>query len=78
MTDTSKKELMNEAFDALIVTTGVVGLSMATKKLLGEKLTDASTAKDVAKLAVAGTASNMFVKYSQTRKWVPEDPFKTS
>ena len=77
MTDTNRKEIMNEAFDALLVTTGVVGLSMATKKLLGEKLTDASTMKDVAKLTVAVAASTMLVKYAQTKKWVPEDPFKT-
>ena len=69
---------MNEAFDALLVTVGVVGLSMASKKLLGEKLTDASTMKDIAKLAAAVAGSTMLVKYAQTKKWVPEDPFKTA
>lgn len=72
------KEFMNEAFDALLVTTCVVGLSMATKKLMNEKLTDASTLKDIAKLTVAVTASTMLVKYAQDKKWVPSDPFKSS
>ena len=72
-----RKELMNEAYDALLVTTGVVGLSMATKKLLGEKLTDASTIRDIAKLSVGVTLSSMLVKYAQDKKWVPSDPFKS-
>ena len=76
MGDTKRKELMNEAFDALLVTSGVVGISMASKKLLGEKLTDASNLKEYGKLAVAVTASTMLVKYVQPKKWVPKDPFK--
>ena len=43
MTTVNKKELMNEAYDAALVTGGVVVRSMTTKKLLGEKLTDASS-----------------------------------
>ena len=66
---------MNDAVDALFVSAGVVGLSMASKKLLGEKLTDASTLKDIAKLAVPG--STMLVQYGQSKKWIPEDPFKS-
>ena len=64
---TDRKELMNEAFDALLVTVGVVGLSMASTKILGEKLTNESTVKDVAKLTVAVTASTMIVKDAQPR-----------
>ena len=52
MSDTKRKELMNEAFDALLVTAGVVGISMTSKKLLGERLTDASTVKETVKLAI--------------------------
>ena len=69
------KELMNEAVDALFVSAGVVGLSMASKKLLGEKLTDASTLKNIANLAVGVTGSTMLVQYAQSKKWIPEDPF---
>ena len=59
MSTINKKELMNEAYNAALVTTGVVGLSMASKKVLGEKLTDASSLKDTAKLAVGVAASKM-------------------
>ena len=60
---------MNDAVDALFVSAGVVGLSMASKKLLGEKLTDASTLKDIAKLVVAG--STMLVQYAESKKKAP-------
>ena len=76
MTTVNKKELMNGAYDAALVTGGVVVVSMATKKLLGEKLTDASSLKDTAKLAVGVTASSMLVKWAQGRKYLPVDPFK--
>ena len=49
---------------------------MVSKKVLGEKLTDASTLKDTVKLALGVTASAMLVKYAQSKKWIPEDPFK--
>ena len=78
MSGIEKKELLNEAFDAVLVTTGVVGLSMATKKLLGDKLTDATSVKDIAKLAVGVTARTMFVKRAQDKKYLPVDPFKTA
>jgi hypothetical protein len=58
---TSKKDLVNEGFDALLVTIGVVGISLASKKLLGEKLTDVNSVKDTAKLALAVTGSTMLV-----------------
>ena len=33
-----EKEIMNELYDATMVTVGVVGLSMLSKKILKEKL----------------------------------------
>ena len=76
MTTVNKKELMNETYDAALVTGGVVVLSMATKKLLGEKFTDASSLKDTAKLAVGVVASTMLVKWTQDKKYLLVDPFK--
>ena len=76
MTTVNKKELMNEAYDAALVTGSVVVLSTATKKLLGEKLTDASSLKDTARLAVGVAASSMLVKWAQDKKHLPVDPFK--
>ena len=75
---TDRKELMNGAYEALLITVGVVGLSMASKKLLGEKLTDAQSVKDIGKLAVGVTASTLLVKYMQGRKYLPVDPFKST
>ena len=65
---------MNEAYDAALVTAGVVGLSMASKKVLSEKLTDASSLKDTAKLAVGVASSTMLVKQVR-QKYLPVDPF---
>ena len=67
---------MNETYDAALVTGGFVVLSMATKKVLGEKLTDASSLKDTAKLVVGVAASSMLVKWAQGRKYLSVDPFK--
>ena len=75
MNTVNKKELLNELYDATLVTPGVAGLSMASKKLLGEKFTDATTLKDTAKLAVGVAASTMLVKWAQDKKYLPVDPF---
>lgn len=75
---TSRKDLMNEAFDALLVSTTVVGLSMVTKKLFGEKLVDQSSMKDIAKMTAGITGATMLVKYAQDKKWLPDNPFKTT
>lgn len=69
---------MNEAFDALLVSTTVVGLSMVTKKLFGEKLVDQSSMKDIAKMTAGITGATMLVKYAQDKKWLPDNPFKTT
>ena len=72
----TKKEYLNELYDASLITAGVVALSMASKKLLGEKLTDATSIKDAAKLAIGVSLSSVIVKYAQDKKWLPVDPFK--
>ena len=76
MSTVNKKDLINEAYEAALVTAGVVGLSVASKKLLGQKLTDATFLKDTAKLAVGVAASTMLVKWAQDKKYLPVDPFK--
>ena len=67
---------MNETYDALLVTIGVVSLSMLTKKFAGEKLTSTNNLTDFGKLAAGVTASTMIVKYAKDKKWLPNDPFK--
>ena len=66
---------MNKIYDASLVTAGVVGLSMVSKKLLGEKFTDASSLKDTAKLTVGVAATTMLGKWAQDKKYLPVDPF---
>ena len=62
-----RKELMNEVVDVILVSAAVVGLRLASKKLLGEMRNDASSLKDIAKLAVAVTGSKMLVQYAQSK-----------
>ena len=75
MSTVNKKELLNKIYDASLVTAGVVGFSMASRKLLDEKFTDASSLKDTAKLAVGIAASTMLGKWAQDKKYLPVDPF---
>ena len=63
--------MLNKVYDAALVTAGVVGLSMASKKLLGEKLTDATTLKDTANLTVGVTACTMLVKIISIYQLIP-------
>ena len=72
------KEYLDELYDASLITVGVIALCMASKKLLGEKLTDATSIKDAAKLALGVSLSSVMVKYAQDKNWVPVDPFKKS
>ena len=72
------KDLMNEAYDAILITAGVLGVSMLTKKLAGERLTSANSLGDYGRLAAGVTGSTMLVKYAKDKKWLPDDPFKKS
>lgn len=67
---------MNEAYEAVLITLATVGVSMITKKVLKQPLTDAKSLEDTAKLAVGVVAGSMAVKYAQDKKWLPVDPFK--
>ena len=71
-----EKEIMNELYDATMVTVGVVGLSMLSKKILKEKLTDATDFRDIAKLAAGVAGSTLLVKWLLNNKYIPVDPFK--
>ena len=74
----TKQEYLNELYDASPITVEVFALAMASKKLLGEKPTNATSIKDIAKLALGVSLSSVTVKYAQGKKWVPVDPFKSS
>jgi hypothetical protein len=62
MTDT-KKEVINELYDATLLTTGVVGLSYLVKKVAGKSLGALMTLEGAAKLAVAVAGSAFSIGY---------------
>ena len=68
--------LMNEAFDAGLVTLGVVGVGFASKKVFKDGLGVPSTPMGVAKLAVAITGGTLLVQYLQKKDLLPNDPVK--
>ena len=72
------KEIMNEIYDSVLVTVGVVGLSMLSKRLLKEKVTDATDSYDVAKLAAGVAGSTLLIKWLQNKKYIPTHPFKSN
>ena len=59
-----------------MVTVGVVGLSVVSKKVFKEKLTDATDFRGVAKLTAGVAGSTLLVRWLQNKKYIPTDPFK--
>ena len=72
---TEKKDLMNELYDATLITIGVVAVSMVSKKAIGEQLGTPTIMKGTLKLAAAVGTGTVGVKYMQLKKWLPTDPF---
>ncbi|CAB4007390.1 Hypothetical predicted protein [Paramuricea clavata] len=62
MTDT-KKEVINELYDAALLTTGVVGVSYLAKTVSGKSLGAPMTLEGAAKLAVAVAGSAFTIGY---------------
>ncbi|CAB3996729.1 Hypothetical predicted protein [Paramuricea clavata] len=74
----SKESKMTmEVYDAVLLTAGAVGISMASKKLLKEPLGTPENVKGMAKLAISVSLSSPLVSYLQEKKYLPDDPFKT-
>ena len=78
MSTPKQKEILNELYDSALVTLGVFTLSMISKKVMRERITASESLKDFAKLTVGITLSQMAVKYAQDKKWIPDDPFKST
>ena len=72
----SKEDIMNEAFDAGLVTLGVVGVGFVSKKVLKDRLGVPSTPVSIAKLAVAIAGGSILVQYLQNKNMLPNDPVK--
>ena len=74
----SKNEVMNELYNAGLVTLGAVATSMVSKKLAKDDLGVTSSAQKVLKLAAAVGGGALLVKFLQKKDYVPKEPFKSS
>ena len=72
----SKEDLMNEAYDAGLITLGAVGVGFASKKILKDGLGVPLTPMSIAKLAVAIAGGSILVQYLQKKDLLPNDPVK--
>jgi hypothetical protein len=71
MTDT-KEEVINELYDATLLTTGVVGVSYLVKTVVGKSLCAPMTLKGAAKLAVAVDGSAFAIGYLKDKGYIPK------
>ena len=72
----TKSEMTEEVYNAVLLTAGAVGISMASKKLLKEPLGTPDNVKGMLKLAVSVSLSSLLVSYLKEKKYIPDDPFK--
>ena len=72
----SKNELMNELYNAGLVTLGAVATSMIRRKVVKDDLGVTSTTSRILRLAAAVAGGSILVKYLQKKNYVPEEPFK--
>ncbi|CAB4031797.1 Hypothetical predicted protein [Paramuricea clavata] len=72
-----ESKMTREVYDAVLLTAGAVGISMASKKLLKEPLGTPENVKGMAKLAISVSLSSLLVSYLKEKKYLPDDPFKT-
>ena len=75
MGEMNRKEVMNELYDATLISFGAVVVPMVSKKGLGQKLTMAENLISTLKLAAAVGLSTIGIKYAQDETWLPTDPF---
>jgi hypothetical protein len=73
----TESKMSKEVYDAVLLTAGAVGISMASKKLLKEPLGTPENVKGMLKLAVSVSLSSLLVSYLKEKKYLPDDPFKT-
>ena len=74
----SKNEVMNELYNAGLVTLGAVATSTMSKKLAKDDLGVTNSTQRILKLAAAVGGGALLVKFLQKRDYVPKEPFKSS
>ena len=74
----SKNEVMNELYNAGLVTLGAVATSMVSKKLAKDDLGVTNSTLRIVKLASAVGGGALLIKFLQKKDYVPKEPFKSS
>ncbi|CAB3983700.1 Hypothetical predicted protein [Paramuricea clavata] len=69
-----RSDMGGEVYDALLLTAGAIGVSMASKKLLKEPLGTPENTKGMLKLAVSVSLSSLLVAYLKKHKFIPDNP----
>ena len=69
-------QIMNQVFDAGLITLGAVGISMVSKRALGDSLDVQSSPTGIAKMTAAIATGTMPVHFLQDKKFIPDGPFK--
>ena len=72
----SKNEVMNELYNAGLITLGAVATSMVSRKLTRDGLGVTSSVQSILKLAAAVGGGPVLVKYLQKKVYIPNEPFK--
>ena len=67
---------MSQVFDAGLITLGAVGISMVSKKAMGDSLGVPSTPIGILKMTAAIASGTVLIQYLQKPKLIPDDPFK--
>ena len=74
----SKNDVMNEIYNAGLITLGAVATSMVSRKLMKDDLGVSGTTQRILKLAAAVAGGSVLVKYLQKKDYIPDTPFKSS
>ena len=74
----SKNEVMNEPYNAGLITLGAVATSMVSRKLTKDDLGVTSSTQRILKLTAAVGGGSLLVKYLQKKDYIPDEPFKSS
>ena len=72
----SKNEVLNEIYNAGLVTLGAVATSMISKNLMKDDLGVTSSTQRVLRLIAAVGGGSLLVKFLQKKDYVPKEPFK--
>ena len=67
----SSEKNMDILYNLALVTTGAVGISLTSKKVLGEPLPTPTTIDGTLKMAVAAGLSSLLVNYLDINKYIP-------